>query len=64
MMEGEDGYEEAVVPDPRRQTVFGRLQLGLQPPSPLRRGFTRRGRGADSAPGTPSHSSAPASAEP
>jgi hypothetical protein len=34
VMKGEQGYEEATTPDPRRASVFGMLQRGLQPKSP------------------------------
>jgi hypothetical protein len=43
VMDGEPGYEAATFsPDERRQSVFGKLALGMQPtsPSPMRNRFS------------------------
>jgi hypothetical protein len=34
VIQGEGGYEDAATPDPRRGSVFGLIQRGLQPTSP------------------------------
>jgi hypothetical protein len=58
VMQGEHGYEDVEMPDPRRQSVFGRFQMGLQPRGSPRSPMSPDPRSVPQTPRTPSGAAA------